>query len=129
MGRADFYKKGQWLAICDVCGMKYHSGDLKKRWDGLMCCPQDWNPRQPQDFVRGIPDPQAPPWTRPDVQPQFIYNPVTYAVTDLCGNALYDFSNNIITAFATSTIYDSSINPDAICPILQLGDGSTVGGV
>jgi len=31
-----------------------------------------WEPRQPQDFVRGVADYQAPPWTRPEPQDQFI---------------------------------------------------------
>jgi hypothetical protein len=104
MGRADFYKKGEWLAICDVCGMKYHSNDLKERWDGLMCCRQDWNPRQPQDFVRGIPDPQAIPWSRPDVPPNFVYNPVTWAITDFYGNTMRDFANDIVVAFPNTVL-------------------------
>lgn len=104
MGRADFYKKGQWDVICDVCGMKYHSGDLKERWDGLMCCRQDWNPRQPQDFVRGIPDPQAIPWSRPDTAPQFVFNPVTFAITDFYGEFLIDFVNDIMVAFPTTVL-------------------------
>ena len=61
-----YYKKGDWNADCDICGRTYKASRLKKRWDGFMCCPQDWNIRQPQDFVRGIPDQQAPPWTRPE---------------------------------------------------------------
>lgn len=128
MGRADYYKKGSWKVVCDVCGMFYHSSDLKMRWDGLMTCLQDWNIRQPQDFVRGIPDPQAIPWSRPDVAPPFVFNPVTFAITDLCGNPLYDFVNDIMVSFPTTPQPASSINPLAICPILQLGDGSTAGG-
>ncbi len=65
MGRSDYYAPGQWNAICDECGQKFKSSQLMKRWDGLMVCEQDWNIRQPQDFVRGIPDPQATPWSRP----------------------------------------------------------------
>jgi hypothetical protein len=102
VGRADFYKKGSWLVICDVCGMKYHSSDLKMRWDGLMCCRQDWNIRQPQDFVRGIPDPQAVPWSRPDVAPPFVPNPVTDAITDFYGAFMIDFTNDIMVAFSNT---------------------------
>jgi hypothetical protein len=109
MGRADFWKKGQWLVICDVCGIKYHSSDLKERWDGLMCCRQDWNPRQPQDFVRGIPDPQAIPWGRPDVPPPFVFNPVTFAITDFYGEFLIDFVNDIMVAFPTTHMPSSSV--------------------
>lgn len=105
MGRANFFKKGEWLVICDVCGMKFHSGSLKERWDGLMVCRQDWNIRQPQDFVRGIPDPQAIPWSRPDAPPPFVLtNPLFLAVTDFFGSYMIDFNNNIMTAFLTTVM-------------------------
>ena len=58
------YSKGDWLAICDVCGRKYKASKLKQRWDGLMCCHQDWEIRQPQDFVRGVADMQNTPGVR-----------------------------------------------------------------
>ena len=127
MGRADFYKKGQWDVICDICGQKYHSGDLKERWDGLMCCRQDWNIRQPQDFVRGIPDPQATPWSRPDVAPPFIpTNPLFLAVTDFFGNYMIDFNNNIMVAFTTTVMPAggelASIDNQQIGGELQLQD-------
>ena len=60
------YSRGNWLTICDVCGRKYEASSLKLRWDGVMVCSGDWEPRQPQDFVRGVADYQAPaprlPW-------------------------------------------------------------------
>lgn len=69
------YDKGDWIADCDVCGRKYKASVLRQRWDGLMCCPDDWEIRQPQDFVRGIPDTQIAPWLRPEPNDSFI--PVT----------------------------------------------------
>jgi hypothetical protein len=48
------YQKGDWKAICDVCGRELKASRLKQRWDGLMVCQQDWEPRHPQDFVRGV---------------------------------------------------------------------------
>jgi hypothetical protein len=69
------YDKGDWKALCDVCGREFKASQLNKRWDGLMCCRQDWEPRQPQDFVRGVADPQLVPWTRPE--PSDDYIPVT----------------------------------------------------
>ena len=129
MGRADFYKRGSWLAICDVCGAKYHSDDLKMRWDGLMCCSQDWNPRQPQDFVRGIPDPQAVAWTRPDSVPQFVPNPVTMAITDFYGEFMIDFVNDIMIGFP-QTVYPqgifASVQPGLPGQELEIQDQQTV---
>jgi hypothetical protein len=70
------YDKGDWIADCDVCGRKYKASQLQQRWDGLYCCHQDWEIRQPQDFVRGVPDNQLAPWTRPEPSDNFI--PITY---------------------------------------------------
>lgn len=67
------YDKGDWIADCDVCGRKYKASTLQQRWDGLMCCPDDWEIRQPQDFVRGVPDTQIAPWLRPEPNDRFVH--------------------------------------------------------
>jgi len=67
------YLKGSWNVICDVCGRQYKAESLQMRWDGLMVCHGDWEPRQPQDFVRGVADQQAVPWSRPEAADRFIY--------------------------------------------------------
>ena len=66
------WDNGGWLVICDQCGRKYKESELRLRWDGLMVCPGDWEPRQPQDFVHGVADIQAPPWVRSEQSDQFI---------------------------------------------------------
>lgn len=66
MGARDYYKKGDWNCICDVCGFLRKSSEIRLRWDGLRVCQEDWEPRQPQDFVRGTPDSQSIPWSRPE---------------------------------------------------------------
>jgi len=65
MGRADYLALGDWNAICYECGRKFKASMLKKHWQGYWVCPEHWEPRQPQDFVRAIPDIQTPPWTQP----------------------------------------------------------------
>jgi hypothetical protein len=83
------YDHGDWIADCDICGRKYKASQLIKRWDGLMCCEDDWEIRQPQDFVRGVADTQIAPWLRPEPTDSFIrdyknnklvngYSPNTY---------------------------------------------------
>ena len=57
--------KGQWLAECDICGFRFHSGDLKKNWKNQYVCRDDYEKRHEQDFVRGVPDNSSVPWTRP----------------------------------------------------------------
>ena len=58
------FKKGDHKAVCDICGFLFHASKLKKQWDGLYVCKDDWSPRHPQDFVRGRKDDQTVAWTR-----------------------------------------------------------------
>lgn len=71
MGRADFYLPGGWNMVCQVCGFKYKNTEMKLRWDNVWCCPEDWELRQPQDFVRGVKDQMAIPYSNPEPPPQF----------------------------------------------------------
>lgn len=64
-GRADYWAPGDWNAQCYECGRKRKASMLKKHWQGYYVCPEHWEPRQPQDFARGVPDNQTPPWVQP----------------------------------------------------------------
>jgi hypothetical protein len=44
--------------------MKFKASQLKRHWKGYYVCVEHWEPRQPQDFVRGVPDIQTPPWVQ-----------------------------------------------------------------
>jgi hypothetical protein len=66
------WDNGGWNVICDQCGRKFKDSDLQLRWDGLMVCSKDWEPRQPQDFVHGVADKQVPPFSRSEQQDAFI---------------------------------------------------------
>ena len=51
-------KKSQ--AICDRCGYQYDYLDLQKEWNGLLVCPECYEPKHPQlDPPRHIADPEA----------------------------------------------------------------------
>jgi hypothetical protein len=73
---------GTWKVICDRCGFQFHSDELRKEWQGLMTCKGCWEPRHPQDFVRGVKDTQAPPWTRPE--PDDVFVDVDYTLPLSC---------------------------------------------
>jgi hypothetical protein len=65
VGRADYFARGAWNFICDCCGAKYKSFDARKQWDFQIVCPTCWEPRNPQDFIKAIPE-KPIPWSRPD---------------------------------------------------------------
>lgn len=92
------YDKGDWKAICDICGRERKASELRQRWDGFMVCPDDYEVRHPQDFVRGIADFQAPPFTRPEATDSFVginYTPtLTDTVTIVLGNTDSYLVNN-----------------------------------
>jgi hypothetical protein len=72
LGQKDYLALGDWNAICDVCGFKFKASELRRRWDGYMCCESDWEIRHPQDLLRLRPERQATPWNRPPQTDQFV---------------------------------------------------------
>ena len=71
------YVDGAWKACCQRCGGVYLNTQLSMEWTGLRVCRGGgtrgcWEPRHPQEFVRGKADEQAPPWTSPEPPPVYI---------------------------------------------------------
>ncbi len=79
MGRADFYRQGDFNRICDRCGVKIKASDTKEEWTGLIVCSDGcFEERHPQDFVRGRYDEQRVYKPRPDSEPVYVYDdPIT----------------------------------------------------
>ena len=71
MGRADFYASGDNNVICDSCGRKRKASQVRKTWDGFFVCPEHWEPRHPQDYVRNVPESLPVAINRPAVDPTF----------------------------------------------------------
>lgn len=44
------YQSGDPRFICDVCGFEYRLSERRRRWDGLIVCPEDWEPKHGQDL-------------------------------------------------------------------------------
>ena len=96
------YSKGDWKTVCDVCGRIFKATLLRRRWDGLMTCPDDWEFRQPQDYVRGKADIQAPKWTKPESSDTFLAGTTA---TSIAGFAI-----------AGAMIAGNTINPGLVPP-------------
>lgn len=54
------FRKGDWNATCDRCGMKFKASQLKRTWNGLRVCSYDFEERNAQEFVRGVPADKSP---------------------------------------------------------------------
>ena len=57
----NYYKAGSWWVHCPVCQFKYRGEVMKRRWDGQWVCPPDWEPRHPQELIRGVKEKQTVP--------------------------------------------------------------------
>lgn len=68
---------GDWNVRCDLSGFKCKASETVLRWDGLRVLRRFSEERQPQDFIRGVKDNPAVPWTRPEGEDVFITTPVT----------------------------------------------------
>lgn len=64
-GRADYLALGDWNTVCYQCGRKRKASTMKKHWQGYWVCPEHWEPREAQDFVRNVPDNMTVPWAQP----------------------------------------------------------------
>lgn len=70
-----YYKKGDWNAICAICGKKYKASEL--RWNGQIqdwVCRLDWEERHPQERVKAVKEDQSVPWTRPEPDAVYLYD-------------------------------------------------------
>lgn len=72
----NFFRAGSYYQICDVCGHKYHMEEMRKRWDGMIVCKDDFESRHPMDFLRVREDKQSVSNARPRPSDSFIV--VTY---------------------------------------------------
>ena len=53
-GRHGPYIPGDHWVTCDRCGFTYRNSVMRQEWTGLVVCPQDFEMRHPQDFVRSV---------------------------------------------------------------------------
>jgi hypothetical protein len=69
---SNYLRLGNWNALCDSCGRKFKASSLRKRWDGLMVCEEDWEMKHPQLTIRVPKEQIAPPWARPEPPDVFL---------------------------------------------------------
>lgn len=73
------YKVGDYLVICDRCGLQYYASECQMTWDKLFVCIEDcWEPKHPH-FTPPKPlgEIQSVPVHRPEKEYNFISTPIT----------------------------------------------------
>lgn len=111
------YRHGDPKAICQICGLTYHLSELRKQWDGLLVCRQDWSPRHPQEFVRALPDKQTPR-RRPSPEPADVFTDPVLSPSDLTASdwtatnvtTVADQAANASFVSILDTVHDAAAN-------------------
>ena len=80
MGRKLHYKPGSFYRTDDRTGFPQRAENTRKEWTGLIVDQARWEPRQPQDLVKGVPDNQSVPDPRPLGQNVYV-GPVSVQTT------------------------------------------------
>lgn len=80
MGRHYQFKLGSFYRTSDRTGFPQRAEITKKQWDGLYVEEAQWEPRQPQDLVRGVIDKQSVPEPRP-LGPNIFVGPFSTQIT------------------------------------------------
>lgn len=104
------YQPGNYWFLCDVCGCDIRAGEGRMRWDGYFVCPDDWEIRHEQDFVRARTDRIAPEGPiRPDEGDGAVFIP-SFCTTNTCiaDEAIADcaIADNTLRQAYTSQIPD-----------------------
>jgi hypothetical protein len=106
MGQADFLRVGDYNAICDVCGRKFKFSRLRQKWDNTWACEQDWEPRQPQDYLKGIKDNMSVPLSRPDPPASYVD---TIYVNPITSNISLSFALNRVKSYLANVASNVTI--------------------
>ena len=100
MGKADYLVLGDWNVQCYQCGFKDKASKMVRNWQGYYVHPEHNEPRQTQDFVRGVPDNQIAPWVQPWPNVTYKYN-----------NTVVGYGDNVTLSFQLgSGLYPTTVS-------------------
>ena len=104
VGMKTSYKMGDWYALCDRCQKKFYASQLKKEWTGWRVCKSCFDPKHPQESLKGKKDNENVPWTRPDSN-------ANTNVTTVDGNTLISDNYYDTVSDADKTLTVGTHNP------------------
>jgi hypothetical protein len=128
------HKVGDWLVTDDESGIVHYRSEVTERWDGLYVRRDQYETRQPQEFVKAKTDPKAVKPIRPDGFVRSINNniPNRIGLTDVLtpknGPAAHLFSVWFKIG-PTGFENTSSFGLQRVSPSGSLGVGLSGGGI
>jgi hypothetical protein len=106
---------GNWKVTCHVCGFWYPSSDIRKRWDGLLVCPSDYETRHPQTLIKVHGETAVPSFISKDASPDVEQGVCSLATSscyaDLCTADCAQADN---TAYSYALLYGTTTNGHTI---------------
>jgi len=108
------YRPGDPKVFCAVCGFVVHRSETRKRWDGVIVCRDDWEPKHPALLPRPrIRDVYTVRDARPEPADRFIDDTQQWEDHSLYWNTTCekweDMDDNTIS---TAPILESTFNVD-----------------
>jgi len=67
-------RPGDWNVVTDCCGRTRKFSECLQQWDGLIVCPEHYDPRHPLDFIKATHDDQRVPIARPQGTAVYLTN-------------------------------------------------------
>jgi len=78
------YKSGDYLAICDQCGFRFHASELRMQWNKLFTCSECFEEKHPQyTEPKSLHEKQTVPVHRPPGDDVFIDTSIRPEEVDL----------------------------------------------
>lgn len=128
-----YLRKGDWNAFCQRCGKKYKASQLTQEWTQLWVCHSCYEDRNAQEFVRGIIDQQAVPWSASEAPDNFILNAAITGLTTAPfapgSEVVWDFSNTLSVQVSGGTLSSAAdqlavMNGANLCAVMNSGGGA-----
>lgn len=122
MSRGWEWKSGDHWVVCDVCSKQTRASSIRKRWDGLLVCPEDFEHRHPQDLIKVRKEDTSVPFSRVEPADQFVVMNYRFNFNDTV--SVYD--NLQRELIYNRSLSDTASITDVFSSILGLGFLDTI---
>jgi hypothetical protein len=120
------YRPGSFFRADDRSGFVRRADDTQQEWNGLIVGKDLWEERQPQDFVRGVPDIQTVPNPRPSPPPGF-YGPVYAQISANVAIGATFIPLNAVNTFTAGNAVGIMLDNGVMFNTAQVGPSTTLG--